>query len=121
MEAALTTRLPVRPAALRVLSRLVLEDHGFSSPCWVFVGATNGRKGYPKVGSRIDGRSRFELCHRVIYEAWHGPIAPGLELDHLCRIRMCCNPLHAEAVEPSVNRLRQTEHWRNVRKAARAA
>lgn len=112
----MSTGASARPAALRVLSRLILEDHGFGTPCWIFTGATNGKKAYGKVGSRIGGRSRFELTHRVIYEAWYGSIGPGLELDHLCRQRLCANPTHTEAVQPVINRLRQTEYWRSVRR-----
>ena len=68
-------------------------------PCWVWQGATNGRF-YGKVGSRSNGQSKFELTHRVIYGAWYGPIEPGLELDHLCRVRLCANPRHTDAVLP---------------------
>ena len=41
---------------------------------------------------------------------WHGGksrrahrIPPGLELDHLCKVRNCVNPLHLEAVPHRVN------------------
>jgi hypothetical protein len=112
---------PPRPAALRVLNRLTLEDHGFGTPCWCWTGATiSERKPYGKVGSRIAGQSKFELTHRVIYEAWYGPIEPGFELDHRCRVRLCANPLHTEAVPPAVNRRRQTEYWRSVRQQTEA-
>lgn len=36
--------------------------------------------------------------HRVSYEALVGPIADGLQADHLCRVRACCNPAHIEPV-----------------------
>ena len=41
--------------------------------------------------------------HRWLYEHWVGPIPEGLELDHLCRNRVCCNPKHLEAVPHLVN------------------
>ena len=38
-----------------------------------------------------------------MYEFANGPIAEGLEIDHLCRVRHCVNPDHLEAVESKVN------------------
>ena len=38
-----------------------------------------------------------------MYEAMVGPIPDGLHLDHLCRVRRCCNPGHLEPVEPAEN------------------
>jgi hypothetical protein len=38
------------------------------------------------------------LAHRRVYELVFGPIAPGFEMDHLCRVRACVNPLHLEVV-----------------------
>lgn len=42
--------------------------------------------------------------HRVVYELLVGPIPEGLQLDHLCRNRVCGNPDH---LEPVTNR----ENW----------
>lgn len=36
--------------------------------------------------------------HRFFYEAFVGPLTKGLEIDHLCRHRWCCNPSHLEQV-----------------------
>ncbi|WP_412778628.1 HNH endonuclease [Rhodococcus qingshengii] len=38
------------------------------------------------------------LAHRCTYEALVGPIPEDSELDHLCRIRSCCNPAHMDPV-----------------------
>lgn len=40
-----------------------------------------------------------------------GPLAPGLELDHLCRRRACCLVAHLEPVTRSVNERRKL--WRH--------
>jgi hypothetical protein len=57
----------------------------------------------------IGGRSgQLKYAHRVSYEAFVGPIPNGREIDHLCRVRACINPLHLEAVTPQVNVRRGT-------------
>jgi len=68
--------------------------------CWIWVASTT--KGYGKVGRR----GRYRYAHRVSYEAWRGPIPPGLVIDHLCRQPLCVNPLHLEPVTQRVNVMR---------------
>lgn len=51
-----------------------------------------------------DGKVR--LVHRFVYAALFGPIPDGYEIDHLCRVRACFNPLHLEAVTGAENRRR---------------
>lgn len=46
------------------------------------------------------------VAHRFSYEALVGPVAAGLELDHLCRVRHCVNPEHLEPVTHSENNRR---------------
>jgi hypothetical protein len=38
-----------------------------------------------------------------MYEQEIGPIAPGLQIDHLCRITYCIRPEHLEAVTVTEN------------------
>lgn len=62
------------------------------------------------VDHRGYGRTKRDGKHRQAHVAmWvdrHGPVPPGLELDHLCRITQCCNPEHLEAVTPTENKRR---------------
>lgn len=58
--------------------------------------------GYGQI--RIDGR--LVKVHRVVYEMQVGPIPPGMQIDHLCRVRACCEPTHMEVVTNRENVLR---------------
>lgn len=78
------TDLPVRFAA-----KIALSIDG----CWIFTGARQ-TSGY---GS-ISHRGRTVLAHRLSYELLVGPIPDGLQIDHLCQVKACCNPAHLEPV-----------------------
>lgn len=53
------------------------------------------------------GRARLgkgtSLVHKFVWEQINGPVPPGLELDHQCRTKACCNPNHLRAVTHRVN------------------
>lgn len=81
-------------STVRVLSEAdyILSDEGFATPCWLW----NGQRscGYGKVVVK----KRRVWAHRAMWEQVNGPIPPGLELDHLCRVPACVRPDHLEAV-----------------------
>jgi hypothetical protein len=83
---------PRAPIAVRVLRRLAEQGD-----CWIWTGSLN-HKGYGQIDSG--------LVHRSAYGLWVGEIDPGLQVDHLCRVRACARPTHLEAVTPRVNTLR---------------
>lgn len=84
------------------------------SGCWVHQNALH-RDGY----ASIQYHGKKILLHRFIYERLVGPIPHGMELDHLCRVRCCSNPLHMELVTPRVNNLRSlSPSANNARKTA---
>ena len=41
---------------------------------------------------RVNGRLR--MAHHIAWERAHGPIPPGHETHHVCKIRNCVNPDH---------------------------
>lgn len=71
--------------------------------CWVWARCQRGKSGYGCVCGP-DGKTHY--AHRFTYEAAFGPVPAGLQIDHLCRNRMCCNPAHLEAVTQRENILR---------------
>ncbi|MYY08807.1 HNH endonuclease [Streptomyces sp. SID4919] len=78
--------------------------HGAPGPCHLWTGArTHG--GYGSFW-----HVRTVKAHRYAYEATHGPIPDGLDIDHLCRRRACVNPTHLRAVTHRDNILASTNH-----------
>lgn len=72
--------------------------------CWTWPGAMYSN-GYGHV--RGPGRGGGDLLvHIVVYEGLIGPVPAGLELDHGCRNKACCNPRHLEPTTRSVNQSR---------------
>lgn len=71
------------------------------SRCWVWQSSRTAA-GY---GRRV-GQHTTWYTHRLVYELLVGPIPEGLELDHLCMNKPCCNPLHLEPVTHRENILR---------------
>lgn len=71
-----------------------IEDRGFVTPCHVWQLGID-KRGY--------GTFRGKKAHRVKWEEANGPIPDGMQLDHLCRVRACCNPEHLELVTAAEN------------------
>ena len=74
-----------------------VEDRGHGTPCWVWSLRTNNGYGV------LSFRGRQWYAHRLIYEATHGPVPRGKELDHVCRVTACVNPDHVEPVTHAEN------------------
>lgn len=70
--------------------------------CWIFAGGFTS-SGYGDIGG--------QSAHRVMYENSVGEIPLGLEVDHLCMVKACINPVHLEAVTHRENVLR----WNKTR------
>lgn len=80
-----------------IKARCIVTDDG----CWVWQGAKNW-DGY----GHAKHEGRLWLVHRLVYTLVVGPIPEGHTLDHLCRVRACCNPEHVEPVTLRTNILR---------------
>ena len=66
--------------------------------CWEWTGACTAA-GYGVI--RINYVNHY--LHRLMWETLVGPIPDGLEIDHLCRNRKCCNPDHLDTVDRREN------------------
>ena len=73
-----------------------------SGDCWEWTASTVA-SGY---GNFWAGPGVWIRPHRFSWETLVGEIAPGLDLDHLCRNRGCVNPDHLEPVSRKTNLLR---------------
>ncbi len=84
-------------------------------PCWIWLGKLDGH-GYGQI-SEGGRQSKKVSVHSLVYKWLVGPITDGLEPDHLCRIRRCCNPEHLDPVTRRENVLRgESPAARNARK-----
>jgi hypothetical protein len=81
-----------------VIERFLQKISVSKNACWNWVGARNS-DGY---GIIIINYKQVRV-HRFIYEYYHGQICPDLQIDHLCRNRICANPDHLEQVTTQEN------------------
>lgn len=65
--------------------------------CWLWKGCLTNGYGIFKINRKN------VLAHRASFVHWNGDIPQGLEIDHLCRNRICCNPKHLESVTHKEN------------------
>lgn len=76
--------------------------------CWQWTGARIGssRGHYGGFHTTRTGERRVVVAHRYAYELLVGPVPRELQLDHLCRNRLCVNTDHLQVVTPRENTLR---------------
>lgn len=75
-------------------------------PCWIWLAAPDG-KGYGAFS--LTGR-KITKAHIWSWTDANGPVPEGLELDHVCRVKLCVRPSHLEPVT----------HGENVSRARKA-
>ncbi|WP_298189566.1 HNH endonuclease [Novosphingobium sp.] len=83
----------------------VVPPKGFDTPCYVCVSHTYNEDGYLYKSWKVEaeGRKIKEPFYRFILQAHLGwsEWPKGLEVNHKCQNRACCNPAHLQALERS--------------------
>jgi hypothetical protein len=78
--------------------------------CWIWIG-----KSVEVAPGHRYGHASFQLpelnqrtgyAHRAAYVLTFGRLPVGSEIDHLCRVTLCCRPTHLQAVSHRENILR---------------
>ena len=78
-----------------------LPPSGIDGPCWKWQGQLD-KDGY----GLVFYKGETWRAHVFFYIKKVGPILPGLEIDHRCKVRACVQPLHLEAVTRQENMAR---------------
>lgn len=93
----------LKPVIERFLNKISVSKINFynNTPCWEWIG-TKIVAGY----GIIIINCKHIRTHRFIYEYYYGEINLNLEIDHLCRNKICSNPNHLEQVTHKENSLR---------------
>lgn len=92
---------------IRLFSKIVIEPSisWNGTPCWIWTGSKDD-EGYGMTS--LD--SRRMRTHQLLYAWTIGPIPDyaetNLTIDHLCRQRACCNPVHLDLVPHWLNSFR---------------
>lgn len=81
---------------------------GGPDDCWLWR-QSSGSHGY---GQTWDGNT-VHLAHRVAWELTYGSITDRLTVDHICRVRRCCNPAHLRLL-PNVENATDNGHGRKT-------
>ena len=71
-----------------------------SNGCWIYNMSLSQQTGY---GQYHIQSGKNTTAHKYFYEKKYGKVPKGKELDHLCRVRACCNPDHLEVVSHAEN------------------
>lgn len=85
------------PSINRLAQRVRIDPQ---TGCHIWMGALV-RTGYGH--AKHNGKIRY--THRIMWEHKNGPVPEGMQLDHLCNVRACCNPEHLRVCTPRENTL----------------
>ncbi len=98
---------PIKPPIVRFMALIKVSTEHFhdGTPCWDWQGST-GTGGYGQFTLSAKAREvRQRIApYKFIWEHFNGPMPEGLEPDHMCNRRPCCNPEHIEPVTHAENR-----------------
>ena len=79
-----------------LLTRLQSNVEADANGCWLWTAGLN--MGYGRCHVRERGQRVKKYAHRLMFELLKAPIPPGLQIDHVCRVRRCVNPAHLRVV-----------------------
>lgn len=89
----------------RLFSKIKISTSIFykGTPCWEWIASVSSL-GY----GQFHWGDGMVAAHRFTYQWLIGGLQAGIdqEVDHLCRNRKCCNPIHLEAVSHKENTIR---------------
>lgn len=91
------------PRIARFMRRVEVSADG----CWRWTGPLDTKFGYARTSIACVRMG----AHEAAFVLFVGQVPAGLELDHLCRVRHCVNPLHLEAVTREENMRRMRHPW----------
>lgn len=73
--------------------RYELEDRGYETSCWIWLGLINDKTGYPN-----------NSVHKHFYELVHEKVPVGFDVHHMCEVKSCVNPAHMTPLLSNVHR-----------------
>ena len=74
---------------------------GATAPCWLWTGCVVEGYGY------VQFIGKAWRVHKLVWERLFEPVPADYQLDHLCCVKRCCNPLHLEPVTAATNAQRR--------------
>ncbi|WP_067516876.1 HNH endonuclease signature motif containing protein [Endozoicomonas ascidiicola] len=97
------------------MPRKALRFETTEEGCFVCTSHKTNPDGYFR--KNFNGVSK--MFHRVMWKHHHGEIPEGMEIDHLCKNRACCNVKHLRVLERSYHKVitNQTRYLERFQKA----
>jgi hypothetical protein len=88
------------------MDKVAIDDDG----CWIWTGYLD-KDGYGRAASSPwePGGRRWRGVHAWVWEHHHGLIPEGLQPDHTCEVKACCNPDHIVLATPKENIARRDQ------------
>ena len=93
-----TPKRRIRPRGLSAIEAIYWHGLVSDGDCLVWTRGKD-RLGYGKLSHNYATLA----THRVVFEAAYGPIPEGMEVDHICRNRSCCEVTHLRLVTRKQN------------------